>query len=152
MAKTLKQKAWDEFSRYRRIRRCLETTGLPFVGICVTCNRKFHISALETGHAISGRSNAVLLIEKFTDLQCSYCNRMNHGRPKEFRKVLENRYGTAFIEKWFTRLKSMAKRGVIPSNQINWEARIERYKKKYKKVMRAHGYKTWADMLRESNV
>ena len=150
MAKTPKQKAWDEFSRYRRIRRCLETTGLPFVGVCVTCERKFHISALETGHAISGRSNAVLLIEKFTDLQCSFCNRMNHGRPKEFRKVLEVRYGKAFIEKWFTRLKGLAKRGAISNTQIDWVARRERYIRKYKKAMRKYGYKTWLDMLKES--
>lgn len=68
MAKKLQNKAkadaWSEFSRFIRVRDCLETTGLAFVGVCITCGRRFHIRYLQAGHCLPGRSNAKLFDEK----------------------------------------------------------------------------------------
>ena len=135
MAKKLqnpeKKKAWDGFSQYRRRKRCIETTGLAMVGICVTCDKQFHFSYLDCGHFIGGRSNAILLCEKFTDIQCQYCNQALHGKPKKYRKVMVQRYGEEYITRWENKLKHQI---LLQDKQINWVGRRERYKRKLDKL------------------
>ena len=84
--------AWNRFSQHTRVKRCLETTGFPFVGICVTCGKKFHISYLDCGHCIAGRSNSLLFNERRVDIQCRHCNRVRNGRLKKFQRILAQRY------------------------------------------------------------
>ncbi len=68
-SKQPKKKAWDAMSIYIRTKECLETTGLPFVGVCFTCDKRFHIDALDAGHFVSGRRNAVLFEENGVHIQ-----------------------------------------------------------------------------------
>jgi hypothetical protein len=66
MSKTLKlakDKAWRAFSEYIRTKECLETTGSPFGGICVTCGREYDYMELQAGHFLASRCNSILFEE-----------------------------------------------------------------------------------------
>ena len=141
-----KKKAWTECSRYVRIKRCLETTGLPFVGYCITCKRKFHISNLQAGHLFSGRGdsgNATLYSTKFIYNQCSYCNVLQHGEHTKYLKAIEQKYGKDYCERWKWRLKAK----IIPDNVIDWEKKIAQYKRRYGVIMHKFGFKTYLELL-----
>lgn len=138
-----KSKAWESFSKWKRIKDCLESTGHPFLGVCITCDRQFHISYLESGHLISGRRNAVLFDEELVNAQCGYCNRMEHGKPKEYRKRMVAKYNEKFILE-----REQRKHTVIKDIDMDFEAIKEKYDEKYKELMRKHGYKTWTELLK----
>lgn len=75
----LKNKAWKAFSDYIRLRDCLLTTGTPDNCICITCNERGDPSwkpykQIQAGHAVGGRSNAILFHEEIVNGQCGYCN------------------------------------------------------------------------------
>jgi|ETNvirenome_6_85_1030632.scaffolds.fasta_scaffold07783_5 hypothetical protein len=148
MAKKLnnpdKAKAWNAFSKYIRVKRCLETMGVPFVGVCITCDRRRHIEYLDAGHCFPGRSNLVLLTEKFVFAQCRECNQVYHGKPKKFEKKMVKKYGAEFVEKWKYKLKR-----AVPDCAIDWIFREKLYKMKLEKAMHAHGYKTYSELLRQ---
>jgi len=145
MAKSLsplKLKTWQAFSKFWRVKRCLETTGRPFVGLCVTCGKRFHIAALQAGHAFSGRTNAKLLTSKFIDLQCVICNETHHGREKRFHAIVRKRYGDKYVDRQLPRLHK-----VISDSVIHWDDRAKRYKRRTEKMLRAHGYRTYKELL-----
>ncbi len=133
-----KKKAWDAFSKYKRILDCIATTGTTVAGRCITCGQKFHISMLQAGHFIAGRSNAVLFNRKFVNAQCRYCNEYNHGKPKVYREAMVYKYGKSFVDRWETKLRGLAKRGAITDRQINWEQRTARYKRLLKVLKARH--------------
>jgi len=149
MAKKLsskdKAKAWDKFSRFIRIRDCLQTTGLPFVGLCVTCQRRFHIRNLQSGHCIPGRSNIKLFDEKLTNIQCRYCNEYKHGQKKKYEAVMIKRYGLECFEE----MKFAAKK-VIQNKDMDFLVIAAKYKEKYEKIMHEYGYHTWQELLQGS--
>lgn len=124
---TPKSKAWDALSKLVRLEGCLRTTGLRYVGDCVTCGKRYHFRYLQAGHCFSGRRNSVLLVKKFIDIQCNYCNMILHGKPKVFREVMNKRFGKDFVERWRLKLKKKT----IPDVNINWAARKERYKRMF---------------------
>jgi len=125
-----KKKCWDAFSKWWRTKRCIETTGSPVSGICITCGRKHHILYLDTGHCFAGRKNALLLTKKFIDIQCRYCNQILHGKPKKYRLKMVERYGVEFVDKWEIKLKHL----VIQDKSINWERRTKLYKQNKQKL------------------
>jgi len=140
-----KDNCWKSFSKYIRIKGCLETTGLPFVGICITCERQFHIGMLEAGHLIGGRKNSVLFSEKLVNNQCTYCNRIQHGEYKKYKKAMCKRYGEERLERWIIRLK----RRLIADRNMDFSGRCKRYGRKMGILLRRHGYKTWRELLQE---
>ena len=142
MAKTPRDKASDEMMHYIRVMRCLEATGLAFVGYCVTCERKFHIEYLQAGHCISGRRNAVLFDVMNIYNQCNYCNVIMHGRRKIFEKKLVARYG----QEWMDKRKLRAKR-TIPNASIDFEKLRAGIKRMAKNMYHKHGYKTFYEIL-----
>jgi len=145
MAKTKnpeRQKCWDEFAHYVRLKGCLETTGMAFVGICITCDVQYHITYLAAGHYVPGRRNSVLLTKKFIDIQCRKCNEIYNGQSKKYRKVLIKRHGKDFVDRWKKRL--LAK--IIPDKAIKWSARRERYKRKTQKLLEGDGYRTFKEV------
>lgn len=118
---------------YMRTKRCIETTGFPFLGICVTCGRKHHINYLDAGHCFSGRTNVKLLNKKFVDIQCRYCNQVEHGKPKKFREIMERRYGKEYVNRQAIRFKKK----IIRNNRINWKRRTELYQRKYAELLKS---------------
>lgn len=150
MAKSLnskmKSKAWDEFSRFIRIRGCLKATGLAFVGVCITCERKFHIRYLQAGHCFPGRRNAVLLDERLVNPQCRYCNEYKHGEREKYEAAMIKKYGKVKFEK----MKIESKK-IIHDCDMDFESLAKKYTKKTNELLREHGYKTYSELLKEGN-
>lgn len=146
MTKKLQNKAkadaWSEFSRFIRVRDCLETTGLAFVGGCITCSRRFHIRYLQAGHCLPGRSNAKLFDEKLVHAQCRYCNEVKHGERKKYEYEMIKRYGRECFEQMKINAKKVIK-------YMDYEQITKTYKDKYVALMRENGFQTWSELLRE---
>lgn len=98
--KSIKKKAWDQFSIYIRTRDCLATTGHADEGICVTCREVKPFKNLQAGHFIGGRNNAVLFQERGVHAQCYSCNakHIGNGRPIEYWLYMEQTYGREVID------------------------------------------------------
>lgn len=139
-----KKKAWDAFSRYVRVRDCLATTGLAFVGVCVTCEppRRLRIRYLQAGHFLPGRSNAILIDEDGVNAQCRYCNEVMNGRLKRYRKIMIKRHG-------LKRVKQMEIDARKVKKYIDFKELEKEYKEKYINLMRLNGFKTWSQLLKE---
>lgn len=92
----LKKEVWDIFSKYIRMRDCIYTTGCSSFGLCVTCEKRYHIKLLQAGHFISGRHNANLFSEKGTHAQCYNCNINLKGNTLEYRRAIIRLYGEGY--------------------------------------------------------
>ncbi len=156
MAKTEKDKAWEEYSRYSKIKGCLDASGLPFIGTCITHGpAQYHIGYLQSGHFVSGRSDAVLFSNFFVNNQCNYCNMINHGETEKYRKALYKKHskkhgkshGKEFIDRWEMKLKAYAKSAKVNMTDEDWISRRKRYKRKTGILLRRHGYNTYKELL-----
>ncbi len=130
----LKKKAWDAFSSYIRARDCLATTGTREWGICITCNERGDASwkeyrHIQAGHAVGGRSNAVLFNEEIVNGQCDYCNtKAPYGLGGDYGNyaiALIKRYGLEHVQE-LQRLKGSEMKYTIQ----DFREIIEVYKKK----------------------
>lgn len=140
-----KKATWAELSRLIRVKRCLETTGFPFVGVCVTCGKRFHIAALQAGHCFAGRKNVALLCTKFIDCQCVICNETHHGRAKRYERIIRERYGDNFVDRQLPRLHR-----VIADRDIDWAGRKARYRRRQVALLKKHGHSNYTEMLQST--
>ena len=136
------KKAWDAFSRLKRVIDCLETTGYPFLGVCVTCHRQRHIRYLEAGHCFTGRSNGVLFSRKLVNAQCNYCNMVMHGCIKKYRRLMAEKYGIKKVDAWY-----IESRKPIHDRDMDFEGREKRYKEELLAILRPLGYHSWKNLL-----
>ena len=147
MAKSLnkpsKTRAWNRFAQWVKVRDCLATTGLPFVGVCVTCGKRFHIRALQAGHCFPGRRNGRLFQEELVHTQCILCNELRHGRHKKYRQIMETKHGKEKIAAWETEgLK------VIHDRDMDFQGIEKKYQELTNALLRRHGrYVSYEDML-----
>ena len=139
---TPKTKAWQAYARYCKVKGCLETTGFAFLGVCITCKRRFHMESLDAGHAISGRRNAVLFNTQIIYPQCDFCNRQQNGRIKLYQKILAEMHG----QEWMDQQKIRAKRNIKDIN-IDFVKMEHGFNKAYKRMMEQHGFHTWGQLL-----
>jgi hypothetical protein len=93
-----KQKAWDAFSLYIRIRDCYIQTQTCDQGECVTCKRPYPLKSLQAGHFIAGRTNAVLFSERGCHNQCYGCNIGKNGNTTKYWLFMEEIYGREVID------------------------------------------------------
>ena len=138
-----KKRAWDAFSRFIRVRDCIATTGLPFCGICITCDVQYHISYLDAGHCFAGRSNAGLFHEDLVNGQCRKCNQVYHGKPKKYRKIMEAKYGKAKVAKWKAECEK-----VKHNRDMDFAKIREHYKNETNIMLMAFGYSNYDEMIK----
>lgn len=141
-----KKKAWKEFARFIRVRDCIKTRNIPFSGVCITCGNSFHISFLQAGHHIPGRSNAVLFSEEGVNAQCKICNEGWHVRPgsraKAYRKAMIERHGKAKVEQMIRDSKK-----IIHNRDMDFPAIAKKYKEKTTELVQRFGYKDYDQMM-----
>ena len=94
----LKEEVWQVFSKYIRMRDCLESTGCKDWGLCITCYKRYHIKLLQAGHFIPGRHNANLFSERGTHAQCYNCNINLMGNSLQYRRRIIEMYGEGYDE------------------------------------------------------
>ena len=120
-----KKKAWVEFSRYIRLRDCLETVGTHDHGKCITCGETFEFKKLQCGHAIPGRGNSILLDDTLTAAQCVRCNIWLNGQHGVFALRIIDKYGRKYYEQALIRAKQPK-----PMKPFEWEAEYHKWKEK----------------------
>ena len=112
----LKQKAWQAFSKYVRLRDCLLTTGTLTHGRCITCGKVFEFSSLQAGHFIPGRNNAILFNPVQVHAQCIGCNMFGKGMFPEYYKEMVSRYGLQEVQQMIENARIITK--ITPSDLI----------------------------------
>jgi len=137
-----KNTAWIAFGHFIRVRDCIATTTYPFVGECVTCKRRFHITALDAGHMTPGRSNGVLFQKELVNAQCCRCNQLFHGKTKKYRKIMVAKYTEEQISTWEREGKKP-----IPDKDMDFPAITQKYRALTKELLQPFGYNTYEDML-----
>jgi len=146
MAKSItgpKKTAWDAFAQWVKVKGCLETTGHPFAGRCITCGKRFHIRALQAGHLIPNRTNGVLFNEELVNTQCVICNERHHGRPKKYREVMVATYGEKKVAQW-----ELEARKPIYDRDMDFPAITQKYRTKTKELLLPFNYSTYSEMLK----
>lgn len=96
---SLKKKAWTIFSKYIRLRDCLNDSGTSDWGYCVSCKAPTNFVGGHAGHFLSGRMKPVLFNEGVCFLQCPRCNIFRHGNYEGYTKNLIQRYGIEHVMK-----------------------------------------------------
>lgn len=92
--KTLKNKVWKVFSLYIRLR----DTDDSGYGKCVTCETVEHYTKLQAGHAVGGRTNAILFHEEIVHAQCVKCNVFMRGNYNKYALFMIDTYGREKFE------------------------------------------------------
>lgn len=123
--KSLKVKAWKIFSEYIR-RRDADQGG---TNACYTCGALMFWKESQAGHAIGGRTNAVLLDESICRPQCVRCNVFMRGMYPVFTAKLIRENGL----EWFERKLEEA-RQVVKLSRSDFEHSIQSYKAKIEEL------------------
>ncbi len=126
---SLKKKLWPIFSQYIRLRDCLETTGSPEYGECITCEGgPFAFKDIQAGHFIPGRHNSNLFSERGTHGQCRACNILYYGRPLEYRRQIVKMYGEGADEELESEARQIKKFTVSELEEmiIHYQDKIEK--------------------------
>ncbi len=89
----MRAKLWPVFSRYIRMRDCLEATGTITRGVCCTCGRSYPIGKLQAGHFIPGRADSILFEPTCVHSQCYRCNVLRQGEWVKYFRYMEKKYG-----------------------------------------------------------
>jgi len=118
-----KDLAWKWFSKYIRLRDCLQTTKSKDMGVCYTCGKIIQFKGSQAGHGISGRGNALLLDEDIVKIQCEQCNIYKSGNYEVFVSKLIAQHG----EQWYQ--DKLALKHITMDR--DWKFEIEKYKDKY---------------------
>ena len=93
--RSLKKKAWTEFSKYIRLKNADRDGYVQ----CYTCGIKKNWKNMEAGHGIGGRTNSILFDESIVRPQCRQCNIFKHGNYEIFHLRLIDEKGAEWFEK-----------------------------------------------------
>ena len=80
--KKTKATAWKYFSKYIRLKECLETTGSFEYGKCCDCGKVQPFNYLDAGHCVPGRNDLILFLEENVHIQCRSCNRSSKTKTR----------------------------------------------------------------------
>jgi hypothetical protein len=123
-----KKKAWDEFSKYIRLRDALETTGTKERLVCCTCGKTypaFGVGCAQAGHFITGRGNSILFDERGVHGQCYHCNIHLRGNWPEYMRFMMLRYGRKVVDELIHNYKL-----TVHYNAAEMQGIYEKYKQK----------------------
>lgn len=137
-----KKTAWDAFAQYIRVRDCLKTTKFPFVGDCITCGKRFHISMLHAGHMKAGRQNAKLFDENLVKAQCYKCNFAPGGEHTKFREIMVKKHTEEIVAEWEYKAEQ-----ILKTKDMDFPAITQKYREKIKVLLLPFGYNNYKELL-----
>jgi hypothetical protein len=123
--KTLKAKAWKQFSLFIRQRDANENG----YGKCVTCSRVKHWREMDAGHWLSRGYLATKFEETNVYLQCKFCNGFRGGKPDDMERHIASLHGVEEVE----RLRVLKVQPMKQSQEFYIDL-IETYKKKVEEL------------------
>lgn len=129
-----KKKAWDEFSKYIRLRDAIDTTGTKETAKCCTCHVQYPIAGLgciQAGHFVPGRSHSLLFREMGTHAQCYICNKVLKGNWIEYEKFMLKKYGIHITQE-----EKDAKYLSVKYTAVQLEEIRDKYKEMYEELLR----------------
>lgn len=127
-----KKKAWECFSlKYR-----LEHTNQAGYGKCYTCDAILFYKKAQAGHAVGGRSNAILFYEPAIRLQCPQCNIFKHGNYGIFHERLEKECGFGILQELLK-----VSRQIVQYRIPELKLKVEEYKQISEKLLYEKGFK-----------
>jgi hypothetical protein len=124
--RTLKQKAWSLLSEY--IRRSAADEG--GTNACYTCGKLMFWRDSQAGHAIGGRTNAVLMDASIIRVQCVFCNVFQRGNYPVFTTNLIKENG---MDWWEEKLANARK--VVKHTRADLEQMISEYQEKLRTLV-----------------
>lgn len=128
----VKEQAWRAFSKMVRVRDALKTTGTTTHSKCVTCSARFPITAMNAGHFLPGRRNAILFDDRGCHCQCVACNNYLCGNPVPYYKFMLKEYGEEVIEE--LRKKNLEQKQFtkpeLQEMKADFEGQIKEYEKR----------------------
>ncbi len=131
MAKSPREKAWEWFSRYYRLKNSDDNGYIT----CYTCGeRRFWKDDMQTGHLLDGRYNSILLNEEVVRIQCKSCNMFKSGNkevfiPKYIDECGREKYDDMIRLKWTT----------VKRSKNEWKELEEFYKERAKEEKKKRG-------------
>jgi hypothetical protein len=125
-----KATAWRNFSKMIRIRDAIETTGTITHVRCITCGKVYSVEKTDAGHALPGRTNAILFDEELCFAQCRTCNRNNGGEQMAYKMVLTARHGPDWWE-----MKESHKRECVHYTDFDYEQLSRLFRERTKKML-----------------
>jgi hypothetical protein len=81
------------YSRYVRLKGCIETTWDVKYGKCFTCGKIMSFEQLQCGHFVSGRSNSLFFEPNNSHIQCPTCNTVLGGNSEIYLNKMIAVYG-----------------------------------------------------------
>ena len=97
-----KKRAWDEFSKWVRIRDAIKTTGTKTHLLCCTCGKRypaFGKGCAQAGHFVPGRHHILLFEPHGVHGQCYNDNINLKGSPQNYRDFMIRTYGIEETER-----------------------------------------------------
>jgi len=121
----LKKKAWNLLSKCIR-KEAADHSGRVW---CYTCSWSGMWTASQAGHAIGGRTGAVLFDESIIRVQCVKCNIFERGNYGVFALRLIQENGA----EWYAK-KQFEARKTVKLSRVDCLSRIEEYKARLAKL------------------
>jgi len=131
MKKSPRDKAWEWFSRYYR----LKNSNKEGFCVCYTCGvMKAWNDGMQTGHLLDGRNNAILLCEEAVRCQCVGCNMFKSGNKEVYIPKFIDEMGREAYDS-LIRIKNTP----VKRNKREWEELEAEYKQKARDIAEAKG-------------
>jgi hypothetical protein len=118
--KTAKAKAWDEFSRYIRLRDAKHGSYPDRWGPCCCCGKPVFWNRGDAGHFIGrgiGGGSGVYFDERNVHLQCKRCNGFKQGNYPGYEKFMLKNYGQEVIDE-------LKRKDKVPVRIHSWQYKI----------------------------
>jgi hypothetical protein len=131
--KRAKDRAWEWFSKYVRLRDCLKTTGTPERGKCYTCDVLKPLEELQAGHLVQGRYDSVLFQERGVHAQCIPCNNYKNGAIDVYYMLMVKEHGKEYVEELV-----MEKFKPVKYHENDYREIADDYRQRYNDMMQAY--------------
>lgn len=122
---SLKKSAWDLLSKIIRLSYADEGGTVE----CYTCGRLMFWKESQAGHAIPGRTGAVLLDAEILRVQCVSCNVFHRGMYHVFTTKLIKENGMPWWE-----CKLVESKKVMKWDRVKLEDKIQSFKERLKEM------------------
>lgn len=128
--KTMRDKCWDAFSKYIRLRDANEYGRIQ----CCTCPHVGHWKQMHAGHFMSRANESTFLHEQNVNGQCRKCNGPESGRQYEHGLYIDKKHGQGTSAYLYMLSKKTRSRSDLEYDELR-----KYYKKAYEGIAKEKG-------------
>ncbi len=126
--------AWNEFSKYIRIRDSIKTTATKDSARCCSCGKTYNAFGMgcgQAGHFVPGRGNAILFDEDYVHFQCYNCNVRLKGNWPGYMDFMLREHGRKVVDELLALNKTIKK-----FTPVELEEKRDKYKRMYEELLK----------------